>query len=67
MTNTRQAQAVIVVLPKKTVVTEVGKPFAGANYYYSGDGDNFDRCMSKKVTLTRPSQPRRDGSLQHRA
>ena len=52
MTNTRQAQAVIVVLPKKTVVTEVGKPFAGANYYYSGDGDNFDRYMSKKVTLT---------------
>ena len=66
MTNTRQAQAVIAVLPKKTVVTEVGKPFAGANYYYSGDGDNFDRYMSKKVTLTPNSNLSRDGSLQHR-
>jgi immune inhibitor A len=49
--NTKQAQAVIVVLPKKSVTTVIGIPYAGANFYYSGAGDDLDNSMTKSVTL----------------
>ncbi len=49
--NTKQAQGVIVVLPKKSVTTNVGKPFAGTYYYYSGAGDNLNRFMYKAFNL----------------
>jgi immune inhibitor A len=49
--NTKQAQGLFVVLPKKSVTTVIGTPFAGANFYYSGAGDNLDNSMTKQVTL----------------
>jgi immune inhibitor A len=49
--NTRQAQGVFVVLPPKTVVTNIGAPAAGSNYYYSGAGDNLDNSMARTITL----------------
>ncbi len=49
--NTKQAQALFVILPKKTVVSNIGAPFAGANYYYSGAGDKLDSFMYKSFTL----------------
>jgi immune inhibitor A len=49
--NTKQAQGLFVVLPPKTVMTNVGTPFAGASYYYSGSGNNLDRFMYKSFTL----------------
>jgi immune inhibitor A len=51
-TNTKQAQAAFVVLPKKSVVTNIGKPFAGSSYYYSSAGDNLDNFMYKAFNLS---------------
>jgi immune inhibitor A len=50
-TNTKQAQALFVVLPKKTVVSNIGAPFAGTYYYYSSAGDNLDNFMYKAYNL----------------
>jgi immune inhibitor A len=49
--NTRLAQGLFVVLPKKVVVREVGKPYAGTYFYYSETGDDLDNFMYKSVTL----------------
>lgn len=49
--NTKQAQGLIVILPKKSVTTTIGTPFAGANFYYSDAGDNLDNSMTKSVVL----------------
>jgi immune inhibitor A len=49
--NTKQAQGLFVVLPKKEVVANIGAPFAGTYYYYSGAGDNLDRFMYKSFAL----------------
>jgi len=49
--NTKQAQAAIVVLPDKQVTVELGSPYAGSKFYYSGTGDNLDQTMTKSVTL----------------
>jgi immune inhibitor A len=49
--NTKQAQAVFVVLPKKSVTSVIGSPFAGTSFYYSGAGDNLDNSMTRSVTL----------------
>jgi immune inhibitor A len=40
-----------VVLPDKEVITNIGAPFAGSNYYYSGAGDNLDHRMYRALTL----------------
>lgn len=50
--NTKQAQGLFVILPKKTVVTNVGAPYAGSYYYYSGAGDNLNNLMYKSFNLT---------------
>jgi immune inhibitor A len=50
-TNTKQAQGLFVVLPDKEVITNIGAPFAGSNYYYSGAGDNLDHRMYRALTL----------------
>jgi immune inhibitor A len=49
--NTKQAQGLFVILPKKSVVTNIGAPYAGTNYYYSGAGDNLDSFMYKSFNL----------------
>ncbi len=49
--NTKQAQGLFVVLPKKTVVTNIGAPYAGSYYYYSSAGDNLDNFMYKPFNL----------------
>jgi immune inhibitor A len=48
---TKNAQALFVVLPDKEVTVDIGAPFAGSNFYYSGAGDNLDNVMYKEVTL----------------
>jgi immune inhibitor A len=50
-TNTKQAQAVFVILPKKSVTSVIGTPYAGTKFYYSGAGDNLDNVMDKSVSL----------------
>jgi immune inhibitor A len=49
--NTKQAQGLFVILPKKPVVTNVGAPYAGSYYYYSGSGDRLDYLMYKAFSL----------------
>jgi immune inhibitor A len=49
--NTKQAQGLFVVLPKKAVETNIGAPFAGSYYYYSGSGDNLNSFMYKSFNL----------------
>ncbi len=50
-TNTKQAQGLFVVLPKKGVVSNIGGPYAGSYYYYSSAGDKLNNFMYKPVTL----------------
>ena len=50
-TNTRQAQGLFVVLPDKEVLTEIGDPFAGDHFYYSGAGNNLDNVMYREFNL----------------
>jgi immune inhibitor A len=49
--NTKQAQGLFVILPKKPVETNLGAPYAGSYYYYSGSGDNLDNFMFKAFNL----------------
>jgi immune inhibitor A len=44
-TTTRQAQALVVVLPDREVTTDIGDPFEGADFWYSGAGDDLDHTM----------------------
>jgi immune inhibitor A len=50
-TNTKQAQGLFVILPPKEVVTDIGDPYAGTYFYYSGMGNNLDNLMYKSVNL----------------
>ncbi len=49
--NTKQAQGLFVILPKKSVTTNVGTPYAGSYYYYSSAGDNLNSFMYKAFDL----------------
>jgi len=49
--NTKQAQGLFVILPKKSVVSNIGAPYAGSQYYYSGAGDNLNSFMYKSFNL----------------
>lgn len=50
-TTTKQAQALIVVLPDKEVESQIGAPFAGDFFYYSGAGNNLDNWMYREFDL----------------
>jgi immune inhibitor A len=50
-TNTKQAQGLFVVLPKKSVTANISTPFEGSKFYYSGMGDNLDNFMYKSFNL----------------
>ena len=49
--TTKQAQGILVNLPAKVITTNVGTPYAGAGFYYSGSGDNFSERMYKSFNL----------------
>ncbi|WP_019228257.1 immune inhibitor A domain-containing protein [Sedimentibacter sp. B4] len=50
--NTKQPQALFVVLPEKSVTTVISDPYAGSNFYYSGSGDDLDNFMTKQIDVT---------------
>jgi immune inhibitor A len=50
--NSAKPQGVVVVLPDKSITTQYGAPFAGANQYWSTKGDNLDTSMTRSVDLT---------------
>ncbi len=49
--NTRDAQGLFVVLPPKQVTVDLGDPFEGPDFFYSGSGDDLDNTMTKSVTV----------------
>lgn len=50
-TSTKQAQGLIVVLPDRDHEVDVGDPFEGASFYYSGSANNLDTQMTRSVDL----------------
>jgi immune inhibitor A len=50
--NSNKPQGVVVVLPDKDVTFDYGKPFAGANQWWSTSGDDLDNTMTRTVDLT---------------
>jgi immune inhibitor A len=50
--NTTDLQGLIVNLPDKEVVTDLGDPFEGDTYYFSGAGNRLDNTMATEVTLS---------------
>lgn len=49
--NTKNPQALFVVLPDKLVDFEVGDPFEGSYFYHSGSGNDLDNNMTRPITL----------------
>lgn len=50
--NTKNAQALIVELPEKTVTNEIVEPAQGATQWWSGSGDNLSQTLTRSVDLT---------------
>jgi len=55
-TNTKKAQGAIVVLPDKSVTRDVGAPYAGSKFYYSGAANDLDTSMNRSVTVPAAGQ-----------
>ena len=53
--NSAKAQAVVVVLPKKQVVTQLPKPVEGTKSWWSGQGDDLNNTLTRQVSL--PADP----------
>ena len=49
--NSLDAQGIFILLPDNVVPLELGAPFEGTQYYYSGADNNLDNLMYKEVTL----------------
>ena len=49
--RTKKSQGAFVVLPDNVVELELGAPYAGEQYYYSGNGNDLDNTMTKAVTV----------------
>ena len=49
--NTKKPQAMFIVLPDKQVTRELGAPYEGASFYYSGTADNLNTTMTRSVAL----------------
>jgi immune inhibitor A len=49
--NSAKAQGVVVVLPQKTVVTQLGAPAAGEKQWWSGSDNDYDATLARQVTL----------------
>ena len=48
---TKQAQALVVLLPDKQVQVNIGAPFDGSQYWYSGAGDDLNVRLQQAITL----------------
>lgn len=53
--NTKNPQALAVVLPQKEVTSELVAPFEGSNSWWSGTGDDLNNTMSRSIAL--PASP----------
>ncbi|MFG1762222.1 immune inhibitor A domain-containing protein [Micromonospora parva] len=50
--NSKEAQAVVVVLPQREYTFNYGAPFEGSKQYFSGNEDNLDSKMTRTFDLT---------------
>jgi immune inhibitor A len=50
--NTKDPQALVVTLPKKTVTTELITPASGSYQWWSGSGDGLKNTLTRDVDLT---------------
>ncbi|MDT0462417.1 immune inhibitor A domain-containing protein [Streptomyces gibsoniae] len=50
--NTKDPQAVLVTLPKKTVTTELIPPASGSYQWWSGSGNGLNNTLTRDVDLT---------------
>jgi immune inhibitor A len=50
-TNTKASQGLFVVLPDRVRQEVLTAPFAGANSWYSGKGDDIDHSMTRTISL----------------
>ncbi|MBG0854898.1 immune inhibitor A [Streptomyces spinoverrucosus] len=50
--NTKNAQALVVELPKKPVTTEIVPPAQGSTQWWSGSGDDLRNTLTRSVDLT---------------
>jgi len=51
VSNTKQAQQLVALLPDKSVDFTIGSPYAGSYFYHSGAGNNLDNNMTRSITL----------------
>ncbi|UWZ54545.1 immune inhibitor A [Dactylosporangium aurantiacum] len=49
--NSAKAQAVVVVLPKKQIVTQLPAPPEGTKSWWSGSGDNLNNSLTRTVAV----------------
>ncbi len=49
--NTAKPQAVVAVLPKKDVTSDLVAPYAGERSWWSGTGDDYTSSMTRSVAL----------------
>jgi immune inhibitor A len=49
--TTKQAQQLVILLPDKSVDFNVGEPYSGDFFYFSGSGNDLDNSMTRSVTL----------------
>lgn len=56
-TNTKAAQAVITVLPKRLREITIVTPAAGSYEWWSGMGDNYQSTLTRSIDLTGVSSP----------
>ncbi|MGK5737347.1 immune inhibitor A domain-containing protein [Micromonospora sp. URMC 103] len=50
--NSKDAQAAVVVLPKREYTFDYGAPFEGSKQYFSGNDDNLNNTMTREFDLT---------------
>ncbi|MFJ9775298.1 immune inhibitor A domain-containing protein [Kitasatospora sp. NPDC101157] len=50
--NSNLPQALIVDLPKKSITTDINKPFAGNSEWWSGSADNLNVTLTRDIDLT---------------
>jgi len=49
--NNKKPSALFIVLPDKQVTQELGAPYEGTHFYYSGAADDLDTSMTRNVNL----------------
>ena len=55
--QTKQAQAIVAILPDKQIEFDLGAPASGSYFWYSGSGNNVNSTMTRSFTLPAGDNP----------